>query len=223
MSEFDEFSESYQELLDASVRITGETGEYFAAYKAKFIATKVAPKPDCKILDYGCGVGLVCGQLKQYLPHARVDGYDVSPASLDRIDPALRARGSFACKAGDLSGPYDVVILANVLHHIQPSARQSTIAAAAGLLGPGGKLVVFEHNPANFLTRRAVARCLFDENAILLPARESLTYVARAGLRRVGLDYIVFFPRVLRWLRPLEALLRWCPWGAQYAIVGSEV
>src|SRR5215831_5969426 len=161
VSEFDQFSGSYQELLNASVRITGETGEYFASYKARFVAEKVAPKPDCRILDYGCGVGLVCNQLKRQLPQARIDGYDVSQASLDRIDPRVRAQGVFACNTGSLDGPYDVVILANVLHHVEPCHRQDTVSEAAGSLATGGKMVIFEHNPANPVTRRAVDRCPF--------------------------------------------------------------
>ena len=221
MSEFDRFSESYQQLHNTNVRITGETGEYFAAYKANYIAAKVATKPGCRILDYGCGVGLVCCQLKKYIPEARVDGYDVSQLSVNRIGSTLRAQGTFTCEARDLGQAYDVVVLANVLHHIEPKDRQDAISHAAELLGRGGKLVLFEHNPANFLTRRAVERCPFDENAVLLPPRESVSYLARSGFRRVWLDYIVFFPHLLRWLRPLEGVLRWCPLGAQYAVVGS--
>lgn len=43
MSEFDQFSETYQELLDQSVGLTGERGDYFATYKARFVAAQVAP------------------------------------------------------------------------------------------------------------------------------------------------------------------------------------
>jgi 2-polyprenyl-3-methyl-5-hydroxy-6-metoxy-1,4-benzoquinol methylase len=222
VSEFDRFSESYQQLHNANVRITGETGEYFAAYKANYIAAKVATRPGCRILDYGCGVGLVCRQLKKYLPEARVDGYDVSQVSVNRISSTLRAQGTFTCEARDLGHAYDIVFLANVLHHIEPNDRQDAISHAAELLGRRGKLVIFEHNPANPVTRWAVERCPFDENAVLLPPRESASYLARSGFRRVRLDYIVFFPRVFKWLRRLESVLGWCPLGAQYALVGSE-
>jgi len=217
VSEFDQYSSNYRELLDKSVRITGETGEYFAAYKAKFVAARVAPRPDCRILDYGCGTGLVTQQLKKALPLAPVDGYDVSRESLERMDPALRSQGEFVTSASELPGNYDVVMMANVLHHIEPQKRQGTVAEAAGLLAPGGKLIVFEHNPANPLTRRAVASCPFDENAILLRPGETTDYIRRCGLEQMEFEYIVFFPRVLGWLRPLEGLLGWCPLGAQYA------
>lgn len=220
--EFDQFSESYEELLNSSVSITGETAEYFAAYKARFVAAKVAAKPGPKILDYGCGVGVLSAQLKHCLPAARVDGYDVSEMSLTRVAPALKAQGTFSSEITRLDRDYDVVVVANVLHHIEPKGRQDAISTMASLLGPGGRLAIFEHNPANPLTRRAVDRCPFDENAILLSSRETKSYLAASGLRLVQLDYIVFFPRALRWLRPLEGLLRWCPLGAQYAAVASK-
>ncbi len=218
-SEFDPFSESYPTLLNESVAITGESGEYFAVYKANFIAANVAAL-DCKILDYGCGVGMVSAKIKERIPQAQIDGYDVSQASLSRVPPALRAQGHFASNIMDLNPPYDVVLVANVLHHVEPANRLFTIREAADLLETNGKLVVFEHNPANPLTRRAVRLCPFDENAVLLSPKETMEWLALSGFESVRVSYIVFFPRALRWLRPLEKALGWCPLGAQYAAVG---
>ena len=222
MSEFDQFSEDYREIIDQNIRITGERGDYFAAYKARFLAKKDFPKTDCRILDYGCGIGLVSGQIKQLLPNTRIDGYDVSKGSLDQIDSALRSQGIFTSETAELGADYNVVIMANVLHHIQPGSRQNTISRVAGLLGVNGILVIFEHNPANPLTRRAVASCPFDEDAILLPPRETLGYVSQTGFRNIRREYIVFFPHLLRWVRPLEKYLGWCPLGAQYVVTGTK-
>lgn len=220
MAEFDQFSTSYEQLLNASIAITGETGEYFASYKARFVAARIVPRQACRVLDYGCGVGLVCRELKKCLPEAQVDGFDVSEASIERIDPELRSQGKFASDVRELSSEYDVVLFANVMHHIEPLNRQQAISEAKGLLADRGKLVVFEHNPRNPLTRRAVDQCPFDENAILLPPEETNRYLKRSGLRRVRTDYIVFFPSWLKWLRPLEPFLGWCPLGAQYVVTG---
>jgi len=220
--EFDSFAANYQDLHNASIKMSGESSEYFAAYKAKFIARNIAAQPTCKILDYGCGVGMVCSELKKHIPAARVDGFDVSRVSLDQIDPALRTQGIFTSSTTDLDHDYDTVVMANVLHHIEPEARQATVSEAVGLLSRGGSLVVFEHNPANPLTRRAIKQCAFDENAILLPPRESKGYFAAGGLIGISLHYIVFFPRALKWFRPLEDILRWCPAGAQYALIGRR-
>lgn len=221
-SEFDQFSGNYKDLHDASVSITGETGEYFAAYKAKYIASLIVPGRGCKILDYGCGVGLLSGQLKKHLPDARIDGYDVSQGCLDQISPELRLQGTFSSKTRDLDRSYDIVVVANVLHHIKPEDRQDAVSEAGGMSEPSGRLVVFEHNPANPLTRWAVEHCPFDENAILLWPREAMEYFRRAGLDEVSRRYIVFFPRALKRLRSVETSLGWCPLGAQYVVSGTR-
>ena len=75
----------------------------------------------------------------------------------------------------------------------------------------------FEHNPFNPLTRWVVAHCEFDDDAVLLWPRESAGYLAAAGLSDPRRDYMLFFPKALSALRGLEASLRWCPLGAQYA------
>jgi hypothetical protein len=79
-------------------------------------------------------------------------------------------------------------------------------------------LVIFEHNPANPVTRWVVERCPFDHDAILLPPSETCDYARAAGLRVLRRDYIVFMPRPLAWLRPMEPWLAWLPAGAQYAM-----
>jgi hypothetical protein len=42
------------------------------------------------------------------------------------------------------------------------------------------------------------------------------------GLQIVRRDYIVFFPRLLSWLRPLEPRLSRCLAGAQYALAAGR-
>jgi hypothetical protein len=51
--------------------------------------------------------------------------------------------------------------------------------------------------------------------------REAATYFGEAGLRVTRRDYIVFMPRLLKWLRPLEPCLAGVPLGAQYVVIGE--
>ena len=162
------------------------------------------------------------GTPKRRMPGAQIDGLDVSQESLDRADQALLSQGVFTSHLSKLGRDYEVVVIANVLHHVKPGERQNLISEAGSRLARGGRLVIFEHNPANPLTRWAVDHCPFDEDAILLPPRETTRYVQGARLRLLTRDYIVFFPRWLAPFRPLEARLRWCPLGAQYAVVGAS-
>lgn len=223
LATFDSFAANYQDLVNENVRITGESSDYFAAYKARYIARKVVGLQTSKILDYGCGVGLLAGHVVRMLPGRQVDGFDVSKESIERISEDLQRQGTFTTSMETLGTKYDVIVLSNVLHHVKPADREDLIGEAGSRLALGGKLVVFEHNPINPLTRWAVSQCAFDEDAILLPNQETRGYFARGELRLVRRDYIVFFPRWLKWFRPFEPFLHRCPLGAQYAVVAQRV
>ena len=80
-------------------------------------------------------------------------------------------------------------------------------------------------NPeTNTLIREGVEAIInpFDENAILISARQLRFRVGRAGFRDPDISYRVFFPRTLRWLRPMESRLTWLPLGAQYFVFGQK-
>jgi SAM-dependent methyltransferase len=217
-TEFDRFADDYQAILNQSVAASGEDSAYFAEYKAGYLRRLLAAGRVETVLDFGCGVGLLSGVMQQRMPGARVDGFDVSRDSIARVPAALTARGTFTSDSAALAREYDLIVAANVFHHIRPAERQATVRELAGRLAPGGTLVIFEHNPANPVTRWVVERCPFDHDAILLPPSETRGYATAAGLRGPRCDYIVFMPRTLAWLRPLEPWLAWLPAGAQYAM-----
>jgi 2-polyprenyl-3-methyl-5-hydroxy-6-metoxy-1,4-benzoquinol methylase len=223
LGEFDTYAQNYKELVSDSVRITGESWEYFAAYKAAYIARRVPVRLGAKALDYGCGIGLLSKHLKLCLGGVRIDGFDPSHESLAQIDESLLQQGVFRSKLGELGQGYDLIVLANVLHHVKLAERLGLVKEAASRLATGGRIVVVEHNGINPLTRRAVAQCPFDADAVLLPMRETRDYLRESGLQAVRSDYIVFFPRWLSWLRVMEPLLAWCALGAQYAVVAEKL
>jgi hypothetical protein len=82
--------------------------------------------------------------------------------------------------------------------------------------------VVFEHNPYNPLTVHAVKTCLFDANAVLIPARTLLENMQRAGFASCIRQYRIFFPGPLRALRGFEPWLAWLPLGAQYYVAACK-
>ncbi len=219
---FDQFAGDYKQILDETLAISGEDSAYFAEYKARYLARILSRDFSGKVLDFGCGIGLLSGFLKQHLPKSRIDGFDVSRESLDRVHSALVEQGLFTSNSDLLAGDYDLIVLANVMHHIVVAQRQMVIEDIAGHLAPHGKLAIFEHNPANPVTRRVVDRCPFDKHVTLLAPSETSQYLRKARLRLVRTDYIVFMPRLLSCLRPLERCLAWLPLGAQYALSGEK-
>lgn len=220
---FDAYAADYDDLLRRSLGAVGGDLDYFRRRKAALALELTAGRPPRRILEYGCGTGGNLAHLARTFPGASLCGCDISEKSLE--EAAANAPGATLCLIGRETLPqaaFDLVFVANVLHHVPPPARPAVVAAMAGTLAPGGMLCVFEHNPANPVTRRVVARCPFDAGVTLLPPDETAGLARRAGLPRIRRRYISFFPPAFGALAPLEALFGWLPLGGQYVIAAGR-
>jgi SAM-dependent methyltransferase len=218
VEKFDQYAQSYREMHRESVRLSGEAPEYFAEHKLACLA-RAGVGAEQRLLDYGCGTGTLLG-----LSSARfrsVAGYDPSRDSLALARRQAPAATFYTDEDAIPDAAFDVAVLSGVLHHVPADERGRVVSRVVAKLAPGGRLFVFEHNPFNPLTRRAVQACPFDDDAVLLPPGEVRSLLERAGLGAVRQDFVLFFPRALARLRPLEPLLRWCPLGAQTLTVGA--
>jgi SAM-dependent methyltransferase len=217
---FDAYARDYETLHAQSIGASGEEPAYFFEYKRRCIERLAGERFDGPILDYGCGIGMLIEQLGARF--SQVDGFDPSGASIAQARQRAPTATIYADPADIPNGHYGMAILACVLHHVPRAEREALLRRVSAKLQPGGYLVVFEHNPLNPLTRRVVAMCPFDDDAILLWPREARHLLQRSGLADVRRDYIVFFPRFLGWLRWVEPHLRAVPFGAQMMLVGRR-
>jgi SAM-dependent methyltransferase len=102
-----------------------------------------------RLLDVGGGAGSHAAALARAVP-----GLEATVLDLPAVEPVLRERHpELAFVPGDLDDPrfgrppgerWDAVLLANVLHDHPPARCQAIVATAAGLLAPGGTLLVYE-------------------------------------------------------------------------------
>jgi SAM-dependent methyltransferase len=207
---FDRHARAYDEQHAASIKASGESTEYFAEYKLRCLERMGAKAP---ILDFGCGIGNLTEQLVK--SYGDVHGYDPSGESLRMAKPRAEKATFHEDAAGVPEGTFQTAVLAGVLHHVPPAERVALLGTVRSKLAPGGRVVVFEHNPWNPLTRRAVATCPFDDDAILLWPWQVKRVLADAGFADADLRYIVFFPKFLAALRPLEPKLSRLFMGAQ--------
>jgi ubiquinone/menaquinone biosynthesis C-methylase UbiE len=226
--EFDQFAKDYEDVLDRATQIGGEETGHFASYKIDIVHDRVGGDGEgLTILDFGCGVGQSTPYFAERFPKARLLGTDVSSQS---IAVAESRHGPLATythyDAGDplpyADASVDVAFTSCVFHHIPHDAHPAVLAEVRRVLKPGGRFFVFEHNPLNPLTMKVVNDCPFDENAVLIRAPELRRRLEQAGFEEVRARFCLFVPGQLRWLRPLESALTWCPAGAQYYVEGRR-
>ncbi|WP_299356346.1 class I SAM-dependent methyltransferase [uncultured Shimia sp.] len=229
-AEFDRFADEYDAMHRANIRASGEGPEYFARYKiedmVKVWDRKNREQPVQKILDFGGGIGASAPHLSELFPEARITLADVSERSLEiaeargveRVDTMLFDGASLPIEDASI----DTAIAACVFHHIPAEEHIALMAEIRRTLRPGGLFFIFEHNPWNPLTRKAVDTCPFDENAVLITGPELRRRLKAAGFDQVDLSWRIFIPGALRAIRPVENWLEWLPLGAQYRTVAVK-
>jgi ubiquinone/menaquinone biosynthesis C-methylase UbiE len=223
-AEFDRFAHEYDQLLRQSVGVTGEGPEFFHEYKIRVLSL-IAQKRGIsaeQILDFGSGVGNSTPYFRKYFPRARLSGADVSERSLEIA--AERFPGActgIRIKDDHVAAPdgvFDVTFSACVFHHIPHNEHVAWLSELRRVTRVGGMLTIFEHNPLNPLTVRAVNTCPFDENAHLIRAKQMVERYRASGWSDPTVEYHLFFPHALSGLRGLEPYLTGVPFGGQYSV-----
>jgi SAM-dependent methyltransferase len=215
-AEFDPVSQEYADLMNANLALVGGDHSYYARRKIEVLA-RCSRSAYRSILDFGCGVGRLLPHLRARYGTAEISCHDESAASVALAkdgNPWVHplAPGEFAAA----TGRFDLIIAACVFHHIPPAVRPAVIRDLAKALVPGGMVAIFEHNPWNPLTRRMVATCPFDRNAVLLDWWGTRRLFTANGFTTVAACHYLMFPAPLRWLRWLERPFGSLPLGGQH-------
>jgi SAM-dependent methyltransferase len=151
-----------------------------------------------RLLDVGGGAGSHAAALAGAVP-----GLEATVLDLPAVEPVLRERHpELAFVAGDLDQPrfgrppgerWEAVLLANVLHDHPAERCPAIVATAAGLLAPGGTLLVYEWAPDDD-GDGPPAFALFDlmmlvenEGGAAWPAARLSAWLEAAGLTGVRL------------------------------------
>ncbi|CAK0742753.1 SAM-dependent methyltransferase [Gammaproteobacteria bacterium] len=226
-AEFDRLADQYHALHKENVAITGESPEYFSEYKIADLAAllrrlKIAT---LKIVDFGSGIGNSLPYFRTYFHGSEILCADVSARSI------AIARDRFPGPEGYVqidrgiplpAASQDVVFSACVFHHIPHQEHGYWLAELRRITKPGGVLAIYEHNPLNPLTVRAVNTCPLDVNARLIRGRTLRQQALAAGWTDAKVAYKLFFPAILSRLRPMERHLEWLGLGAQYRMLARR-
>lgn len=172
--------------------------------RSKYI-NQQAPAAESRVLDIGCGGGLLCESLHQL--GGRITGIDLSETPL-QVAKQHAKQNDFNIEylevaaeslAQERTGEYDIVCCLEMLEHV-PSP-ESIVRAAAELTRPGGSLFfsTINRNPLSWATAIVGAEYIF--NALprgthsyekLIRPSELAEWIRQAGLELhelVGLYY----------------------------------
>jgi len=226
-AEFDKFADEYYASLQKGISVSGETPEYFSEYKIADIARECRPQSltpgaSMRVLDFGAGIGNSVPFVRKHLAGSQLTCLDLSQRSLEVAEKRFPGLAQYVCFDGKSipfpADHFDIAFAMCVFHHIDHADHVSLLQELQRVLKPGGSLFIFEHNPFNPLTVRVVNSCPFDENAHLIRGGEMKRRSLAGGFMHARVCYRIFFPHLLRRLRPLEIALTWLPMGGQYYV-----
>jgi SAM-dependent methyltransferase len=222
---FDAFAADYDALQHKNLGPFGKDLNVFARYKVEMTRHLIQSDPT-SILEFGCGTGRNLPFLREAFPKAAIWGCDISAESLSYAAQRASDVSLFVSDSTDILDAYkeefDLVFLAGVLHHIPASERESWMQALAGTLHRDGRLVVFEHNPWNPLTRHLVNTCPYDADAELVWPRDCRCLIEGTALKAGRVRYTLLFPWRPSSLVAVERLLDRFPLGGQYCVIAHR-
>jgi tRNA (cmo5U34)-methyltransferase len=100
-----------------------------------------------RVLDLGTGTGETARRVLELHPGARLTGIDSGAEMLERAGeelPADRVDGLLISRLEDdlPSGPFDLVVSALAVHHLDSAGKADLFSRIAKVLSPGGRFVL---------------------------------------------------------------------------------
>ena len=191
-------------------------------WRLKWVEQYLDPKPGDKIVDLGCGAGMVTRFLAQ--KGAACHGVDLSSQAIEMAKAANRDYPQNTFHAGDASrcdhlesASFDKAISADVIEHCGYDVMLDIFAEAHRLLKPGGLYYLYTPNPRHWIERLKVWGILkSDPTHTGLRPREPIL----DGLKQKGFEILAvpqptsMFP-VIKWFEKLWQLQ---PLGRELAV-----
>lgn len=185
---FDRIAAEYDESLPAHVV------EHYLDKRVRYVRADCPPGAG---LDVGCGTGVLAQRLAS--AGFEMSGLDPSEGMLEvlaRRAPDVRAVRASGTEIPFEDASFDLVTSVATLHHIAaPAAIATTLAELVRVLRPGGRIVVWDHNPRNPYWKRLMARVPQDDGSErLVPEAEVLGGLRAAGGRVLRSEQLGLVP-----------------------------
>lgn len=110
----------------------------------RFVRAFVRPARRARVLDIGCGPGVLFPYLP---PDVEYVGYDERLAYIENASRKYGPRARFYCgRIGEFRAPksFDVALAVGVLHHLSDDQVRDLFRTAKESLGPSGRLITLD-------------------------------------------------------------------------------
>jgi len=183
---------------DAYVPLAEFLGSLAGVAARRAAVLLAAGLPDCAcVLDVGAGAAAWSLALVARKPSCQVTALDLPPV-LNVTRRAVEAAGRtdrYRFLAGDafldeLGGPYDLALVANVVHLFGEARTVKLLTRVAGNLRPGGRLAIIDVIPDSDASSR---RAAVHDLSLLLRTRDGALHAYSSyemWIRRAGLEPI---------------------------------
>jgi len=135
-----------------------------------------------RILDFGCGYGMLSNFLALKSPERRVLGIDLNRARIEVAKRSSKGHREISFQLGDVRDfqgiPFDAVVMTDVLHHIDDDNVRVLLRIIRSCLSDEGILAVLDVDRSPF--RKFYTAYVIDR---LLNLTRSLHYRSRSLLR----------------------------------------
>jgi ubiquinone/menaquinone biosynthesis C-methylase UbiE len=124
---------------DAVTGLLGFGRRYMTA-----VAARIDIDPEERLLDLGCGTGILLAAIAARQPSAVLAGIDPDPRMLAparrRLSPAVALHVGFAQELPFLDASIDVAVSTLVFHHLTDPVKAAALAEVRRVLTPAGRL-----------------------------------------------------------------------------------
>jgi len=148
-------------------------------------------EPGQRLLDIGCGTGIVSVLLKQAEPAASVRGLDPDPGALARARARAKRAGAeigfdrgFADQLPYSDATFDRVFSSLMFHHLTPDQKFAALLDVRRVLRPGGSLHVLDFGETDSGLHSLLAHLFHRGEEI----RDNLEGRIPALMRETGLE-----------------------------------
>ncbi|HEY7894586.1 MAG TPA: class I SAM-dependent methyltransferase [Gemmatimonadaceae bacterium] len=174
----------------------------FGNRRIELAARRIEPyiHRDHRVLDVGCGIGIVTERIAARARRGRVWGIDLSPRNVWYAAHTVRKSNVSFFTADVLGegeqiraqtgGAFDVITMVDVIEHIPEADRPALFASLRALSAPNAMLVLTYPSPQyqRWLQANRPQELQIIDNVVELPALLDETGAAGYGLRHYSLE-----------------------------------